>query len=33
MNRQGKILSGVVAMAVAVGVVLSAQAPVTITLR
>ncbi|MSO49221.1 MAG: hypothetical protein EXQ49_04865 [Acidobacteria bacterium] len=33
MNRQGKILSGVVAMAVAVGAVLSAQAPVTITLR
>lgn len=34
MNRQGKILSGVVAMAVVVGAVLSAaQAPVTITLR
>jgi len=33
MNRQGKILSGVIVMAVAVGVVLSAQAPVTITLR
>ena len=33
MNRQGKILSGIVAMAVAVGVVLSAQAPVTIMLR
>ncbi len=33
MNRQGKIFSGVVAMAVAVGAVLSAQAPVTITLR
>lgn len=33
MNRQGKILSGIVAMAVVVGVVLSAQAPVTITLR
>lgn len=33
MNRQGKILSGVVAMALAVGAVLSAQAPVTITLR
>jgi hypothetical protein len=33
MNRQGKILSGVVAMAVAVGTILSAQAPVTITLR
>ncbi|MEO6222068.1 MAG: hypothetical protein ABIP90_02385 [Vicinamibacterales bacterium] len=33
MNRQVKIFAGVIAMAVAVGSVMSAQAPVTITLR
>ena len=33
MNRQVKIFAGVIAMALAVGAVMSAQAPVTITLR
>lgn len=33
MNRQGKIFAGVMTMALAVGAVMSAQAPVTITLR
>lgn len=33
MNRQVKIFAGVIAMALAIGAVMSAQAPVTITLR
>lgn len=33
MNRMGRILLGAAAMALAVGVVMSAQAPVTMTLR
>jgi hypothetical protein len=33
MNRQMKLLAGIIAMALAIGTVMSAQAPVTITLR
>src|SRR5687767_4445611 len=33
MNRHMKVFAGVIAMALAVGTVMSAQAPVTITLR
>ena len=33
MNRHIKVFAGVIAMALAVGAVMSAQAPVTITLR
>jgi hypothetical protein len=33
MNRQIKLFAGIIAMALAVGTVMSAQAPVTITLR
>src|SRR5829696_2293050 len=33
MNRHVKVFAGVIAMALAIGTVMSAQAPVTITLR